>query len=184
MPFAAGKAADADTLDPGAGTGVGVFVAKLLAEFRPQPGEYVAALLASVRRRAVRPTRYRASRPRRWAGSRQHDPDSALESGGHAFCGTHPWAVTLVRSGGVPGARGFPGVPVLAQERPVRPLPVVRCSIVGQSRGGGHSLTENSAAGARGSMQGADFTAFVLGSGHGTPGDGGPGNPVESHASV
>ena len=179
---ATGKAADADTLDPGAGTGVGVFVAKLLAEFHPQPAEYVAALVAF------------GDGPCAPPGIALRDLDDGP-----------------VPDNTIPTAHWNPAGMLFAVRilGPLRWFGLVECREPGgfresrcwrksalfdrflsfdvqlsDSRAAGHSLTENSAPGARDSMQGADFTAVVPGSGHGTPGDGGPGNPVESHASV
>ena len=43
---AAGEAADADPVEPGAGTCRGIVIAKLLAELHPEPAEDVPALVA------------------------------------------------------------------------------------------------------------------------------------------
>ena len=66
-------------------------------------------------------------------GSRRCGRENALECGGHDVRRPRPGAAALVRAARIPGAsrRGGGG---LAQDRPVRSLPVVRCPVRGRPR--------------------------------------------------
>ena len=62
-----------------------------------------------------------------------------LGSGGNDVRAAHPRSAPLVRAGGISGTGGFVRCPV-AQDRPLRPLPVVRCPTLPGARDG--SLNE------------------------------------------
>ena len=74
------------------------------------------------------------NRPAR-TGRNPQTGESLSISGGHDVRAARPRSAPLVRAGGISGAGGFVRCPV-AQDRPLRPLPVVRRSVRGRPHEG------------------------------------------------